>query len=144
MTALDSFTVHTEHPWSPPGWIHVKVYDDPRSLSAAAQRYSPDFDHSETAACFQSAPLNVHVDDDGLVDIPDKTYAGVLRIRTDQGVATLAHEATHAACTMYLRQHAAMLDLTTEDAMDHEEVLCYAVGDLVGGVTAEMMKRGHW
>lgn len=137
------FTARTTHPWAPTGWIWVVVHDSADELQAAAKRYSADVDHSETAACFQGRAFTVHVDDDGRLDVPAAPYAGVMRLLPEHGVATLAHECTHAALALYQRQHATDVGMTT-GGMDDEEVLCYAVGDLVGAITVELKARGIW
>lgn len=138
------FNVRLEHPWSPPGWIRVVVYDDVEHLRRDAGRYSPGFDHSDTEACFQGRDYTVELDEDDRVTEPASPYAGTMRLLTEHGAATIAHEATHAALAMYARQHRGTLDLTEPESIDDEEVLCYAVGDIVGGVVSALLQRGVW
>ncbi len=142
-----TFTVHTVMPASTPGWVRVVVHDTVEDLRAAATAYArrngdTDKDHSDTMACFQGREFRVRVGDDQNVDQPAGRYAGVIRLLPEQGVATLAHEVTHAAVAMYYRQHAA--ELAIDRPMSDEEVLCYTVGDLVGGITTELKARGVW
>lgn len=144
MRALDRFTVHLTHPCAPPGWIWVVIHPDIDRLRRAATEYSPEVDHAETEATFQPRPVEVHLDDDRRVDRPDVKYAGVMRLLPTHGVATVAHEATHAACAIYLRQYAGVLDFTDDPDLASEEILAYAVGDIVGGIATEMLRRGHW
>lgn len=141
------FAVHTQNRQSPPGWIRVVVHDTVSDLRAAAARYAREVgdhnhDHTETAACWQGRGFRVHVDDAGLVDEPAGAYAGVLRLLPEHGVATVAHECTHAALALYYRQHA--LEINVKGPMQDEEVLCYAVGDLVGQIVVALRARGVW
>ena len=140
------FAARTTHPWSPPGWIWVIVHDSRAQLQEHAVRYATERgwenDHRESEACFHSLPFRVGTNDEGGVTDPAPHYAGVLRMLPEHGVATLAHECTHAAIALYARQHAVTFDAGGD--MDDEEVLCYAVGDLVGTIAARLIKEGVW
>jgi hypothetical protein len=146
VSVLTRFTVHTrgdEH-GAAPGWMRVVVYDDVEHLRSDAARYAVragEEDHDHTRACFQGYAFRLHVDGDGHVDEPAQPYAGVMRLWVGQmGWGTLAHEVTHAAMAMYYRQHA--LTLEADQAIACEEVLCYTVGDLMGGLVEALTDRG--
>lgn len=122
--------------------MHVVVHDTVEELRAAATRYSPHADFHDTEACFQQPAWSAHADDDGYIDEPGPTYAGVMRLTPDVGAGVVAHECTHAALGMLYRQHVLTIGLDSPER--DEEALCYAVGDLMRGVTNGLLERGVW
>ncbi len=122
-------------------YLRVIIYPSTDQLQAAARRYRPDDDYTDTAGIFHPTPLRSRYDRRKR-RWTDTTppYVGTMRLAASHlTLDVIAHECTHAALTLIRHHDWAQTD--GDGAADfgtncspHEERFAYVLGDLVAAV----------
>lgn len=144
---VKSFRVSTRHSGSR-RFVRVSVYSDAESMRKAALRY-----HQQVG--FDQVPQDEYDEAYGVTHIVDVTrihadgsetrnptaahirlYDGAL------GTSVIAHEATHAAMSIY--EQDCLSRGSVHDGMEFEEILAYLVGDLASRIVGKIYEFGYY
>lgn len=116
-------------------WFILRIYPTTKQLQAAATKYSPGQDFSDTGGVFhgrfsawrdkQTGKFSRH---------PSTSFIGVMRLSAQNlHPHVVIHESTHAAITLVQAQNLAVelrLGRTHRQMARTEEPLCYAVQEI--------------
>lgn len=127
-----------------PMWLTLTVHDDLKHMRRLGERYHPwEGGFGEAVGLWQPATVHEQLINGDWVDRRPR-FAGILRLtRGHIDADVVAHEAAHAALTIYRRAvgRPASFGVTCGD---HEENLCYIMGDLNARIVAQLHRWGAW